>query len=162
MKDSRIGKNLLPAESDFDTIQVPNSALAGHILTGIASSCEDEKAGSQLFKVGASTGLTSGAFSGIDYDVSLRKQDERMGQGPSVEYAFLVNNATGNGLPWGDPGDSGSFVWTAQGEFLGLIWGGLRMESRNEKSLLYITDASDLFESIGRKTEGCKVRLAMD
>src|SRR5690606_159840 len=107
----------------------------------------------RLFKYGRRTGFTGGRLNGLQQcDIQGRDQQER---GKLEFYRGKANTIVPEGVtPFGDSGDSGSFVVDEEGRFAGLYFGGYMGRGTG----LFV-EAKDLFQDIMYITGATGVRV---
>ena len=141
VKSHRMGNNTIPDASVWGKSVGQNMGVpvvCNELIQGMAS-CADGKKHGSLYKVGARTGATAATFSHIKSDVRM-DYDKDLGLGYSSEYAFVGGSKHAFTLP----GDSGSLVFTQDGEWLGLVFGGPRKKNVLNQAWTYITDAQEV------------------
>ncbi|MCJ1474788.1 hypothetical protein MMC13_003448 [Lambiella insularis] len=156
---ARVGDNRIPESSAWTETKDPNRrplpSACNEPLKGIAS-CKDGAKLGTVFKVGSRTGATSGELHSIRSDVHT--DDDKASKMPySTEYCFV---GTEEALTLS--GDSGSFLFTVDGKWLGLIWGGPKKQNV-VNPLIYVTDAQALLDGLHEISQKkCKFELARD
>lgn len=120
---------------------------ASRTVQGIAA-LKDEM---RLFKYGRRTGFTGGRLNGIqqsDIHGWFENENGKLEFYQGKAYTIVPEGVT----PFGDPGDSGSFVVDEEGRFAGLYFGGdmgrgtgLFIEAKELfQDIMYITGATDV------------------
>ncbi|KAL9037111.1 MAG: hypothetical protein Q9180_003908 [Flavoplaca navasiana] len=143
--DGRIGSNMVPASEHWPVPKKAPIDIAGKVLKGVTS-CKNITALDEVFKVGSRTGLTRGEYSGIKVDVNLPAHDNDYGMGSSNEHCFVYKGSQPR--PFADRGDSGAWIWTRGAKFVAQFHGGPRAETLAPGSLMYATDAEELFRDM--------------
>ena len=157
VRDTKMGDNTIPEANAW---QDPFSApiARGEILQGVAS-CKTDAALGSVFKFGSRTGGTTGKFSHIKSDVKMPwDREPHVNMGYSTEYVFVADPQTPL-RPFLDHGDSGSFVFTDSGKWLGLAFGDCHKNNQIGGAVTYLTDAQLVLDWIATRSEGYEVRL---
>ena len=156
--NTKMGNNTIPEAARWPPAPVRKPLMAGQMLNGIAS-CKIGHGLSTVYKFGARSGGTYGQFSHIKSNVRMPWDDQpHVQMGYSTEYVFVANRASPS-RPFLEQGDSGSFVFTEEGEWLGLAWGGTVRMNEAGGPMAYITDAQTVLDWIGSRGNGYEVRL---
>ena len=146
MNADRVGENLIPDRIVWGNGLVPSRTLRGpepFACNKLMEGIEPFKNASDLenvHKLGARTGASDGRFSHIKSDVRM-EWDEELGLSYSEEYSFFGGNDF-----FSLPEDSGSFVFTSYGAWLGLLFGGATKREVPGQAVTYVTDAEALLE----------------
>jgi hypothetical protein len=116
----------------------------------------DATLGEFLFKVGRSTRVTFGCFQNIANSSTIHSwvQTEKGGWVEEVGTECCVHGPRMMADSFGDPGDSGSFVFNSFGYLVGLYFGG-----NSATGVGYFTPVKDLFEHIKQLTGAVDVTL---
>ncbi|KAK1761920.1 hypothetical protein QBC33DRAFT_614651 [Phialemonium atrogriseum] len=160
----RQGDNMLPVEakwvaeySDMTHCPLPTGCGIPLRPKQQGRSLKDVTPGEILFKVGMKTGVSAGYFSHVKSNCWL-EDDKHMGMPRSSEYLFLGHE----GKPFGDHGDSGSVVYDAEGQVLGLLFTGLSPQQTNAGHT-FVTPIEDVFEDVIKFSKGgiTDIRIAV-
>lgn len=65
----------------------------------------------------------------------------------STEYCFVAR--PDRKTQFSGRGDSGSFIFTLKGKWVGVLWGGKTVANANDTPLSYITDAQAILDYLG-------------
>jgi len=164
----RIGKNTLPTADDWiaqNDEYWPSEPVCGSSLRqspekgGLRSTVN----GALVFKVGAGSGPTSGAFSKVRVGVDFKEGahlEAVMGREKSREFIFIEDPASAR---FSHRGDSGSVVFDEEGRAAGLLLRGHKpLGAVNQ--CLYITPIEDVFDDIKTFSKGgiTDIRIAED
>ncbi|KAL8793306.1 MAG: hypothetical protein Q9195_004083 [Heterodermia aff. obscurata] len=157
VRDTKMGNNTIPGAAAWPDSSDP-PASEGRVLSGIAS-CKAESDLGSVFKFGSRTGGTTGKFSPIKSDIRMPWDGEpHVNMGYSTEYAFVAKPYTPP-RPFLEQGDSGSFVFTDSGKWLGLAFAGCTKNGQVGGAVCYFTDAQVVLDWIGTRGDGYEVRL---
>ena len=155
VRDNKMGNNTIPEAAQWSSSLLAPYAC-GRMLSGIAS-CKDATLGS-VFKFGSRTGGTTGQLSPIKSDVKMPWDKEpHVKMDYSTEYVFVADSSFPLRL-FQDHGDSGSFIFTRPGQWLGLAFGG-SMKFNMTGAVAYLTDAQVVIDWISTRGNGYEVRL---
>ena len=157
VRDTKMGDNTIPGANAW---QDPFSApiAKGEMLQGVAS-CKAGAGLGSVFKFGSRTGGTTGKFNHIKSDLKMPwDREPHVNMGYSAEYVFVADPQTPL-RPFLDHGDSGSFVFTDSGKWLGLAFGDCYKNNQIVGAVVYLTDAQLVLDWIATRSEGCEVRL---
>lgn len=148
VREERMGRNEIPQENDVDIKYRKAYAPDSIFMQGVAPVEEDMR----LVKIGRRTGFTEGQLDGIRLaDIQSWVQVDGVWSSAKGRVHLV---APLHKSVFGDPGDSGSFVMSMAGSFVGLYMGG----DRDRGTGLFIA-AKDLFEDIKRITGATDVRV---
>lgn len=155
---ARIGKNTLPSFRDWtgkyvDVDQYPTSQAFDGLKQPPQAGLRAIEHGDKVYKVGASTGFTIGAFSRLTPDVQLT--DDKHVAGVSEEFAF-VSSATSvhDDKRLATLGDSGSVVWNKESRAVGLLFRGQNPRQLEKEVLSYVIPIEDVFADIKAFSNG--------
>ncbi|KAL8729291.1 MAG: hypothetical protein Q9181_005045 [Wetmoreana brouardii] len=118
----KMGDNTVPRRESWKASFRPPESTCGKLLSGIKPCFSGNAPPEAVFKIGARTVATTGRFSHIRTDIKL-SWDKRTGLGYSEKYCFVADPETLE-RPLFQHGVSGSFVFSEQGEWVGLALGG--------------------------------------
>ena len=110
-------------------------------------------ADTQLYKSGRSTYLTAGRYQELASVTIARVYDPTSGH--MVEKVTEERAIAGIGSDFSEPGDSGSFVFTASGRVVGVVTAG-----DERKGVTFMTPIEDVLRDIKSVTGAVEVRLA--
>ncbi|KAM5430396.1 hypothetical protein McanMca71_005692 [Microsporum canis] len=147
----RTTQNKLPTIDD-----VPKSCRAAYLPTSkVLQDAIPLKAGEMgVCKIGRTTGFSEGRLGEIrETDIQCWVKDEDGHWDKTRGMAYLIHRRAPS-VTFGEPGDSGSFVFSLDGSFVGLYLGG----DRDAGTGLFM-EASDLFEDIKLITGARDVRI---
>ncbi|KAL8827795.1 MAG: hypothetical protein Q9191_002969 [Dirinaria sp. TL-2023a] len=163
LRDTRIGSNTIPEAGQWSSPFEPPVA-AGRMLSGIASCMQTGPALNRVFKVGSRTGATTGKYNHIKLDVKMPWDGlPHVRMGFSTEYVFVADRGSPFQRPFDQGhGDSGSFVFTRGGQWLGLAFGGNCKYNQEGGAVAYFTDAQVVLDWIRTRGNGYEVRLPQD
>ena len=150
MDPARIGDNRIPDKSAWiRPFRYP--ICYGQQMRGIAS-CSTS---TQVFKIGARTGATSGTINGIKSDVKM-DWDDVLGIDSSSEYMFIgeFDEFSQRHALFSLPGDSGSMIFDDTGAWVGLAFGGAKKQQASTAMPVYVTDAQTLLDEMHQKSGG--------
>ena len=147
----KMGSNLVPDRSTWTLkrLSAPEAAC-GKILKGLKP-CSERTALGEVFKVGSRAGGTTGRFNSIESDMNYGVSGEASGLKESKENCFVADSAS---RPFLDYGDSGSFVFTYDGEWVGVVRGGSSKQNLQGKVLGAVTDAQEIIDWIEKQGDG--------
>ncbi|OAX85228.1 hypothetical protein ACJ72_00388 [Emergomyces africanus] len=116
-------------------------------------STENISLGSSLYKIGRRTNFTTGSYQALRtlHLKSHRPSDQSQSIMVVTEEAAIASK---RGLRFSAEGDSGSFIFDQQTNFVGLLFAG-----NMEMGVAYFTPATILFEDIKTMTGALDVRL---
>ena len=150
---NRLGDNTIPSPSAWTPPYTPPlPIICNRPIQGIAASCETT---TEAYKVGASTGATSGRFSHIKSDVRML-WDKELNLKVSTEYVFLGDTQQLFGqsnLLFFLRGNSGSLVFDDLGAWAGLVHGGNEKKQVSTANPVYVTDAQSLLDHMSELTD---------
>ena len=119
------------------------------------ASIKHVQAGEIVLKVGRATGTTFGNFQKMLQTDTLhswtQKETGEWEEVTTLECAVLTPYGS---EPFGRAGDSGSFVFSTEGEMIGLYFGG-----NDHTGLSYFTRIQDVFDDIKKITQAKEVTL---
>ncbi|OJJ45986.1 hypothetical protein ASPZODRAFT_142623 [Penicilliopsis zonata CBS 506.65] len=143
MEKSRTGNNRINAHG------APRFALLDDILVAPVK----PEHGMPLYKLGRSTGWTTGTYSGLQSAVieTITEKDIK-----KTITTWESSVCSTNSQPFSDRGDSGSFIFNRNLAFVGLLFAG------KVNGEAYITLAADLFDDIKAKTGAIDIRIPLD
>ncbi|KAL6355808.1 hypothetical protein LRP88_09391 [Fusarium phalaenopsidis] len=159
---SRVGENRLPTEEAWEAKyggwNAPYARTFGGLLQQPSGSFKDKimAVGASVWKVGATSGPTNGTFN--KYKVKCTIKDHvHVADTPrcySKEFVVIGNEISSQGQSGRlcGPGDSGSVVFDARGQAIGLLFGG-QVPSQTAGYGL-VTPIKDVFEDIKACSEG--------
>ena len=163
LNPGRVGNNTVPDQSLWESKGfLPPDEACGKLLKRVGS-CKDGSSMPNVFKFGSRTGATSGQFNSIKSDVKIKSDRYIRTTDHSTEYVFISDpKDPEGGKDFADHGDSGSFVFTYHGVWVGVIFGGTDKQNVNDKTLTYVIDAEEALAWISGQEGGAKyeVRLA--
>ncbi|GBF66701.1 hypothetical protein TMEN_9421 [Trichophyton mentagrophytes] len=147
---NRVSKNRLPSIDD-----IPRGSCASYLaLKEVLDGPVAVRGEMGVCKIGRSTGFSEGVLGEIrKADIQCWFRDANDNWDKTRGLAYLVYPKAPR-LTFGEPGDSGSFVFSPQGSFIGLYMGG----DREAGTGLFI-EAGDLFEDIKQVTGALEVRI---
>ena len=118
IKKEKMGDNTIPDRAKWDKKWAVFPEACGNKLNGIATVRDKDSLGA-VFKVGATTGASVGIFNCIKSDIHL-SDPTTVDKEKTTEWVFVAR-ASQSSLPpfdrFADHGDSGSFVFTSNGEW---------------------------------------------
>ncbi|DAA79026.1 TPA_exp: Uncharacterized protein A8136_2811 [Trichophyton benhamiae CBS 112371] len=147
---NRVSKNKLPSINDIPRGSRASYLATKEVLDGPVALGEEMG----VCKTGRSTGFSEGMLGEIrETDIQCWFRDASGNWDKRRGLAYLVYPKAPR-LTFGEPGDSGSFVFSLQGSFVGLYMGGDR-----EAGTGLLIEASDLLEDIKQVTGALDVRI---
>ncbi|KAM5474817.1 hypothetical protein MferCBS49748_000224 [Microsporum ferrugineum] len=146
----RITANEIPTTKTVNPKYAGEYGVSTPVMSGTASAEED----AIVFKTGRTTGFTAGTVNGIKLSDLQGWTTNAQGEREFIRGTAVVVSPFDCNIPFGAPGDSGSFVMNREGKFVGLYVGG---DYKNNISLFI--EAQCLFEDIKRVTNCRDVRI---
>ncbi|KAM5458288.1 hypothetical protein MaudCBS49596_000201 [Microsporum audouinii] len=146
----RITANEIPANDAVNPKYRAKYVPSAPVMSGTASVDEHDL----VFKIGRTTGFTGGRVNGIKLSDLQGWTTNAQGEREYVQGTAVVVGSLNHNIPFGEPGDSGSFVMNSDGQFVGLYIGG---DVDNQTGLFI--EAQCLFEDIKRVTNCRNVRI---
>lgn len=145
VRPGKLGSNTVPKESEWGNGFTPSMTVKrnGKKLNGIKA-CENEYR--TLFKVGSAMGPSSGKFNSIKSDLHM-SWDGKLEMSFSNEYCFVSDALRSRGVDHGDPG---SFVFTYDNEWVGVVLGGSVRRMSQVTPVCYVTDAQAILDWVGK------------
>jgi hypothetical protein len=154
----RIGSNTIPTRKEWlqKTTHVPlHRATGKNLQQPPVAGSSFIPGGEMIFKKGASTGPTSGRFSRLKTDVTLKDDahlEAVMGTDKYHSREFLFVGCPGT--EWlAKTGDSGSVVFNEEGRAVGLLFRGHKAQ-QGPDTWAYITPIQDIFADIKDFSKG--------
>lgn len=144
----KLGDNTVPDAGLWSgQFSAPTDAC-GIRLQGIRSCDEREHLGI-VYKVGSATGGTTGRFNEISTTCRMHwDKHVDMEDNVSTEYCFVADPQPNE--PFTDHGDSGSFVFTEDGEWVGVVWGGRYLGNAHKTPLSYVMNAQAVLDWVSK------------
>ncbi|KAI9706351.1 MAG: hypothetical protein M1836_003356 [Candelina mexicana] len=132
-------KNELPPKSEMTGEDATEWDPAYKYIIGIDSMGNCPK----LYKIGATTGQTSGSNNGI-LSVVLASDPQHQLE-PSMDWTVVSSREKQDSYCFAQPGDSGAFVMDEYADLVGIIFGG-----NTQTGIAYVTDINDVFNDINQ------------
>ncbi|KAF5012975.1 hypothetical protein FDECE_982 [Fusarium decemcellulare] len=154
VEPSRVGQNLLPLWEEwiasFDPARIPDDDTLGALLKAPSESLKNMANGTRVWKLGAG-GLTSGTVGRYLTKCKIREDNYLGGH---LEYSNEYTVFGGWRGAFAGPGDSGSVVFNARGEAVGLVSSGQRPGAGAPSGFSFVTPIEDVLEDIKASSEG--------
>ena len=143
VEPNRMGDNMIPSASAWKHSEPPLPNICETLLQGIES-CKDMGNLDRVYKIGAMTGATTGRFNSIKSDVKMSWTKE-YNLPFTTEYCFVSNNFT-SPRPFLRHGDSGSWLFTGMGRWVGSTVGGPAKFNVVDQAVAYVMDAQAVLD----------------
>lgn len=116
-------------------------------------------AGSLVWKLGATSGVTVGQYTGFCGRMGQFEDFKNFHLPDTNEHVFV--SIGGLKVAFAEPGDSGAIACTEDGHAIGLIFGGITpKQSANGNGFTFMTPLADVFEDIRQFLGTEDVRVA--
>ncbi|KLJ08235.1 hypothetical protein EMPG_16331 [Blastomyces silverae] len=148
---SRIGSNNVPP---VGLVEDGFRVFSGQLMD--QPSAKEPTHDSPMYKIGRRTDFTAGKYQALrSLHLESREADEK-GNNKTVAVTEEAAVAPKYGLRFSAQGDSGSFIFDGETNFVGLLFAG-----HSETGVGYFTPAATLFEDIKAMTGALDVRLPL-